>query len=51
MAGMFQRAREESMQQGIEQGRAEGERALLRRLLRLRFGVLPPEAAERVRAT
>ena len=60
MAGMFQRAREEGMQQGIEQGmqrgiergmyrgRVEGERALLRRLLRRRFGVLSPETVARV---
>ena len=44
MAGMFQRAREESKQQGIEQG----ERTLLRRLLGRRFGLLPPEADERI---
>ena len=44
MAGMFQRAREESMRQGIEQG----ERTLLRRLLRRRFGLLSPEADERI---
>ena len=56
MAGMFQRAREESMQLGIEQGmsrgmnrgRVEGERALLRRLLRRRFGVLSRETVARV---
>ncbi|MYA17478.1 MAG: DUF4351 domain-containing protein [Gammaproteobacteria bacterium] len=44
MAGRFQRAREESKQQGIEQG----ERTLLRRQLRRRFGLLPPEADERI---
>ena len=60
MAGMFQRAREESMQLGIEQGmsrgiergmsrgRVEGERALLRRQLRRRFGVLSRETVARV---
>ena len=48
MAGMFQRAREESMQLGIERGRVEGERAVLRRLLRRRFGVLSPETVTRV---
>ena len=44
MAGMFQSAREESMQRG----RVEGERALLRRQLRRRFGLLSPETVERV---
>ena len=52
MAGIVQRAREEGMQQGIEQGmnrgRVEGERALLRRQLRRRFGDLSPETVERV---
>ena len=52
MAGMFQRAREESMQQGLNRGRAEGrtegERTLLQRQLRRRFGRLPPEAAARL---
>ena len=40
MAGMFQRAREEGMQLG--------ERKLLRRQLRRRFGLLPAEADERI---
>ena len=64
MAGMFQRAREEGIEQGMQQGiergvqqgieqgmnrgRVEGERALLRRQLRRRFGVLSPETVERV---
>ena len=52
MAGMFQRAREEGIERGIEQGmhrgRVEGERALLRRLLRQRFGLLSPDTVERV---
>ena len=48
MIGMNQRAREEGMQQGISQGRVEGERALLRRQLRRRFGRLSPETVERV---
>ena len=59
--GFFQRVREEGIEQGIEQGlaqgieqgleqgRAAGERAALARLLERRFGVLPPEAAERLR--
>ena len=36
--------REEGKRQGIEQG----ERTLLRRQLRRRFGLLPPEADERI---
>ena len=48
MAGMFQRARDEGMQRGMSRGRVEGERALLRRQLRRRFGVLSPETVERV---
>ena len=52
MAGIVQRARDEGRQQGIEQGMSrglvEGERALLRRQLRRRSGLLPPETAERV---
>ena len=45
VTGVFQRAHDA----GIEQGRAEGERAVLERQLRRRFGRLPPEAAERLR--
>ena len=44
MSGIVQRARDEGKQQGIEQG----ERTLLRRQLRRRFGLLPPEADERI---
>ena len=45
MAGIVQRARDEGIERGIEQG----ERTLLRRLLlRRRFGLLPPEADERI---
>ncbi len=40
MAGVIQRARDE--------GRVEGERALLETLLRRRFGLLSPEVAERL---
>jgi len=40
MAGIVQRARDEGEQQG--------ERKLLRRQLRRRFGLLPPEADERI---
>ncbi len=52
MAGIISRAREEGMQQGMEQsmrqGRVKGERALLERLLRRRFGLLSPEVAARL---
>ena len=44
MAGVIQRARDE----GIERGRVEGERAVLERLLKHRFGLVPPAAAERL---
>ena len=45
VAGYIQRRVEE----GIERGRADGERAVLERQLRRRFGPLPPEAVERLR--
>ena len=52
MAGVIARARDEGMQQGIQQGMQqgliEGERTVLERLLRRRFGVLAPEVAERL---
>ena len=48
MIGGFQRARDEGMQQGIEQGRIEGERAVLERQLLRRFGRLPRSASERL---
>ena len=48
MAGVIARARDEGMQQGMRQGRVEGERAVLERLLRRRFGFLSPEVAERL---
>ena len=44
MAGIVQRARDE----GMQQGRVEGERAVLERLLRRRFGLLSPEITERL---
>ena len=44
MVGRIQRAREE----GERVGHAAGERAVLGRLLRRRFGPLPSEAAERI---
>ena len=49
VTGVFQRAHDAGIERGIEQGRAEGERAVLERQLRRRFGRLPPEAAERLR--
>ena len=52
MAGVIQRAREEGiqrgMQQGMERGRGEGERTVLERMLRRRFGRLPPGMAQRL---
>ena len=52
MAGMYQRARDEAMRRGIEQGvrrgRVEGERAVVERLLLRRFGELPRSASERL---
>ncbi len=48
MAGIVQGARDEGMQQGVNRGRVEGERALLRRQLRRRFGPLSTETVERV---
>ncbi len=56
MAGIVQRARDEGIRQGlgqgIEQGLSQGiergERTLLLRQLRRRFGLLPPEADERI---
>ena len=48
MAGVIERARDEGMQQGMRQGRVEGERTVLERLLRRRFGLLSPAVAERL---
>ena len=64
MAGIVQTAREEGMRRGLEQGlergvrqgieqgmrrgRVDGERAVLERLLRRRFGPLSPEVAARL---
>ena len=44
MIGMNQRAREE----GVRQGRVEGERIVLERLLRRRFGIVSPDIAEKL---
>ena len=56
MVGMFQRAREEGRTEGMQSGRTEGmrigriegERAVLERLLRRRFGALPPTVGARL---
>ena len=48
MAGVIARARDEGMRQGMQQGLIEGERTVLERLLRRRFGLLSPEIAERL---
>ena len=48
MAGIVQTAREEGIEQGMRRGRVDGERAVLQRQLRRRFGSLSPEVAERV---
>ena len=44
MAGVISRAREE----GMKQGRVEGERVVLERQLKRRFGLLSPEVAARL---
>ena len=52
MAGVIQRARDEGMQEGMQQGmrrgRVDGERVVLERLLRRRFGHLTPGVNERL---
>ena len=48
MAGVIQRARDEGIQQGVQQGRIAGQRAILERLLLRRFGALPPAVLERL---
>ena len=53
MKGVVQQARDEGIEQGrvegIREGRVEGERTVLERQLRRRFGPLSPAAAERLR--
>ena len=44
----IERGVQQGIEQGMNRGRVEGERALLRRQLRRRFGVLSPETVERV---
>jgi flagellar biosynthesis/type III secretory pathway protein FliH len=47
-----QQGMQQGMQQGVQQGVLKGQTSILSKLLRLRFGVLPPEAIERLsRAT
>ena len=48
MTGIVGRARDEGIQQGILQGQAEGERALLAKQLQRRFGALDPETKQRL---
>ena len=52
MAGVIQRARDEGRQEGRQEGRHEGiqqgERTVLERLLRRRFGLLPPGVVDRL---
>lgn len=48
MTGMIQRAHDEGMRQGMRLGRVDGERMVLERLLRRRFGPLSPAVAERL---
>ena len=58
VAGLTQKALDESwregtqqgMRDGLEQGRVEGERTVLERQIRRRFGPLSPEGAERLSA-
>ncbi|MEQ6885983.1 DUF4351 domain-containing protein [Salicola sp. Rm-C-2C1-2] len=48
MTGIVGRARDEGIQKGLSQGQTEGERALLTRLLKRRFGELDPETQQRL---
>jgi flagellar biosynthesis/type III secretory pathway protein FliH len=48
----FDEATQKGLQKGLQQGRLEGQANILSKLLKLRFGDLPPEAVERLsRAT
>ena len=49
VTGFLQRARDEGIEQGMRRGREQGERAVLERQLRRRFGRLPAETVERLR--
>ena len=48
MTGFIQKAREEGRQEGMERGVLRGERAVLERQLRHRFGPLPAAVVERL---
>ena len=48
MAGVIQRARDEAKREGQQQGIVRGERTVLERQLRRRFGHLPARVAERL---
>ena len=50
MAGLTQKALDESWREGTQHGRVEGERTVLERQIRRRFGPLSPEGAERLNA-
>lgn len=45
---MFRKAEEDGLHKGLEQGRQDGERALLRHQIRKRFGALPGWADEKL---
>ena len=45
---VIERHKAEGRAEGMEQGRVDGERAVLERLLRRRFGPLSPEIAARM---
>ena len=49
MAGVIQRARDEAKREGLNQGMERGARTVLERLLRRRFGLLPPRIAQRLK--
>ena len=49
MAGVIQRARDEAKREGLNQGMARGARTVLERLLRRRFGLLPPRITQRLK--
>ena len=48
MTGMFQRAREEGRTEGMHLGHIAGERTVLERQLRRKFGTLPPVVGARL---